>query len=66
VQLRALKIKRSDDLITEQRYQVYLKETLPIVEKFREMGLLTNIDASASLEEVCREAEPLLRRHFSL
>jgi len=51
-------IQRSDDTeeTVSRRWRIFEENTLPLVEKYREEGLLLDIDASPSIEEVYQEA----------
>jgi len=46
--------KRSDDqeITIRQRIQIYRRETKPVIDYFRRLGKLIDIDASASIEDV--------------
>ena len=58
----SLLIQREDD--TEEtfdlRYETYIKETSPLISFYQEKGLLYEIDASSSLEEVFERIEQVL------
>jgi len=47
-------VRRSDDTpeIIRQRLQIYHKETEPVAKKFEDMGILSRIDGSGTIEEV--------------
>ena len=51
-------IQRNDDNeeIVRKRYDVYTKETLPVIEEIRKQGIrIENIDATKNIEEIYRE-----------
>ena len=55
-------IKRKDDNVEtfEQRYEVYMKETFPIIDYYREKGILFEIDSSMPVEEAFNQIEKII------
>lgn len=55
-------IKRADDNKDsyENRYDVYMNETMDVIEKYRKEGKLITIDGTKSREETIKEIENLL------
>ena len=55
-------IKRADDnkASYENRYDVYMNETMDVIEKYRKEGKLITIDGTKSREESIKEIENLL------
>jgi adenylate kinase len=51
---RAQELGRSDDTedVIRRRQEVYAAETAPLIDSYRERGILTEIDGMGSLEEV--------------
>jgi len=45
-------VKRADEMALEKRWQVYEEQTLPVINYFREQGLLKEINGSQSIEKV--------------
>ncbi|PIU75325.1 MAG: hypothetical protein COS76_01390 [Candidatus Portnoybacteria bacterium CG06_land_8_20_14_3_00_39_12] len=45
-------MKRADETALEKRWQVYEEQTLPVINYFREQGLLKEINGSQSIEKV--------------
>lgn len=61
---RLLSRRRDDDSIDSirKRFTTYRKETLPIVQKYEEQGLLTKINGNRSKEEVFED----MRKHIEV
>jgi adenylate kinase len=57
-------IQREDDKaeVVRQRYQVYLKNTSPLVEYYRGKGLLTEVDAVQPLDRVTSTLKAAVER----
>lgn len=55
--------QREDDRVetVTHRIQVYMQQTAPLIEYYRERGLLTEIDASQSIEEIGNSLLALLK-----
>lgn len=53
---------RTDDTLEayETRYDIYMKETLPVIEHYKNLGKLIEIDGCATVEEVFRNIENAL------
>lgn len=51
--------QREDDRVdvVSQRIQVYIRDTVPVVEYYRERGILREIDGTLGIEEVAAEIE---------
>ena len=56
--------QRADDseAVVRRRFQVYLRETEPLVAYYRAQGNLTVVDASQSLEKIMARIEVMLRQ----
>ena len=68
LQKRALEQGRSDDTedAIRHRQDVYLRETAPLIDTYRERGLLIEVDGLGSIDEVGRRIESALaERGFS-
>jgi adenylate kinase len=59
---RALEQGRSDDTedAIRHRQDVYLRETAPLVEAYRERGLLVDVDGLGSVDEVATRIDAAL------
>lgn len=55
-------VSRSDDTKEsyEKRYDIYMNETLPVIEYYKEMGKLIEIDGTQKPEETLKSLETLL------
>ncbi|MGB3941904.1 MAG: adenylate kinase [Candidatus Manganitrophaceae bacterium] len=60
-------IQRKDDLpeTVKERLVVYRNETAPLVEFYRDLGLLRQIDVDADMDEVTRRVEEIVLREQS-
>lgn len=61
---RAEGSEREDDknkVLTEVRISSFYKNTLPVVEIFREKGVLVTVDAEKSIEEVYQKSEEVVK-----
>ncbi|XP_055331075.1 UMP-CMP kinase-like [Paramacrobiotus metropolitanus] len=59
---RCLERKRGDDtaLVLEKRWDSFMEQTRPIVQHYREMGVLRTVDGSQSAELVLEDVKRLL------
>ena len=48
-------------VLTEVRISSFYKNTLPVVEIFREKGVLVTVDAEKSIEEVYQKSEEVVK-----
>lgn len=59
---------RADDTVEifEKRYKAYLEATTPIVDSYREKGLLVEIDGNQSAESIFgKHLKPLIEKHLA-
>lgn len=58
-------IQRTDDTekAARTRVTVYLRDTVPVIDYYRERGLVTEVDALQAIEGVRREIEKALAEH---
>jgi adenylate kinase len=58
-------VQREDDKpeVVRQRYQVYLKNTAPLLQFYRDKGLLVELDASKPIEVVTHDLLAVVRKH---
>ncbi len=56
-------IQREDDReeVVRERFRVYMEKTAPLIEYYREQGLLVEVDANVPPEEECKRVEKVLR-----
>ncbi len=54
--------QRSDDTITtvKERLEVYRKQTEPLIDYYKQKGILNNVDGSKSIDEVYSEIKTIL------
>lgn len=59
---RASKESRADDTpeVANTRFDVYLKNTEPLIDYYKSKGVVATIDASKSIEEVSAQLDPLI------
>jgi adenylate kinase len=57
--------QREDDRIevVSERIKVYLRDTVPVVDYYRERGILRDIDGTREIESVAAEIERQLEAH---
>ena len=57
--------KREDDSKNniEKRYRIYLKQTLPVLNHYKKMGILMTIDGNPSIKEVSENIKKKLIRY---
>lgn len=57
-------IQREDDKAetVERRIRVYMEQTLPLIEYYRQQGLLVEVDGTKSIEEVSRDILAAIRK----
>jgi adenylate kinase len=57
-------VQRADDRveIVKERLAAYERQTKPLAEYYRRQGVLDEVDAAASMEEVTRALEEILKR----
>ena len=57
--------KREDDSKNniEKRYRIYLKQTLPVLNHYKKMGILMTIDGNPSIKEVSKNIKKKLIRY---
>jgi adenylate kinase len=62
---RLLQRKRPDDTreTIEARLQVYQKQTSPLLEHYRERGILATIAGQGTPDEVCKLIQQVLQQH---
>lgn len=62
-----LVVRRVDDSVEKfpKRWKEYLDKTLPVIEAYRRLGLLVEVDGTQSIEEVAGEAWGLAATYFN-
>lgn len=55
-------IQREDDTLEtfKKRYQIYIKETEPLIHYYKEKGLLKNVDVSKTKSEILEDVKSIL------
>lgn len=55
-------VRRSDDNeeTFEQRYDTYIKETIPLIEFFNNKGILSRVDGTLGIDEIFNEIEKVI------
>jgi adenylate kinase len=58
--------QREDDMpdVVRQRYRVYLEQTAPLVDYYRERGVLVEIDATRPIEAITGDLLGVVRQHM--